>query len=516
MRKFYLTFMALMGMLTISAQPIPSTVANPGGKGNLPQIPVIAPARANEFTGLDLETVGYDSWIVNGNYRVVAHLSFPIIATYEGEYYTVQYRATGSAEWSHIMDGDNPVHYDGYTVGITPYLYGKTDYRLVIHGGPMDGYVSNIVTATPPPLLSRYTGWSEDPSIEHCMVDIPVGEEFTVSVSSHIDGSDYSYSTEDEVFTYKWYRRNPNNWDMEEIPGATERIYTPTLNDVGYQLVIEVAGDGEHTGFTLRHPLHGVVCVPVQASLSYVGPDGFILATDYVIPNPQEMFVRSETWVDDPAEFNPECISVRNPGEYVFSIPENQFDYCIYELSNPGYYLTFYYEEMEWYREVQIMCDRYKGILGVKATLAGNNVPTTIDVIGLNIEGEWTVVASKPFEAADEWVMFDQDWENETDERLFYGFYYVKARATQTTKETYYPSAGNMETAMPVLITSDNSWDAKYVEIAVQSISGVNTMSQPEAAIDEIWSVDGSLQAAPVPGVNIMRMSDGTVRKTLK
>ena len=73
-----------------------------------------------------------------------------------------------------------------------------------------------------------------------------------------------------------------------------------------------------------------------------------------------------------------------------------------------------------------------------------------------------------------------------------------------------------METAIPVLITSDNSWDAKYVEITVQSISGVNTMSQPEATIDEIWSVDGSLQAAPVPGVNIMRMSDGTVRKTLK
>lgn len=511
MRRIYLSIMALACTIALSAQPTPSEVTNPGSKGTLPNVPTIASARDNEFTGLELANVGYDTWIFNGYYNIIANLSFPMVEELEGDYYTVQYRNSSSGDWKYIMDGDNPAHYSERTVGITPSLYTKTDYRLVMHGGPLDGYVSNVVTATPPNgIKSRYTGWSESPTIEHCMVDIPVGEEFTVSATTHKDDNDYEYSTEDGYFTYQWYRRNPNNWDMEKIEGATDRIYTPTIDDVGYQLVIEVGGDNEHASFTLRHPLNGVVCVPVQASIAYIGTDGFVLNTDYVIPEPRKMFTRGMAWGEDPVAFDTSCVSVRKPGQYVFRIPEEDYQYCVYEMADPAYFLTFVYEQMGWYREAQVMGDRYKGILGVKAKLDGNTVPTTIDVIGKNIDDEWVVVASQAIDANTDTLLFEYDWDAGTDNRLFYGDYYVKARATDSSIETFYPDANTMESATLVNIGEENSWEPKIIEIGILP-TGVKSRYQSDATIESIWSVDGYQSASP--GLRIIRMSDGTTRK---
>lgn len=483
MKKNLLVLAMLLCTSLMNAQPIPSAVEVPGGKGQLPQASDIAPAREGEIPILTLSHVGFSPLIINGYVDIEANLSFPMVEEMGCEYYTAQYKAHGTTEWETMQSGGEPWHIGERTVGISPDIYYVTDYRLVLHGGEKDGLVSNTVTAKPLSMASRYTGWSESPSIEHCMVGVPIGESFSVSAETYKNGNITGYSTEEnpEVFTYQWYRRNPNNRDTEEIAGATNPIYTPTTEDLGYQLVIGVGGDKEHLDFSLYHPLHGVVCVPVQASVGYIGNDGFVLNTDYIIPEPQKMFVQGESWMEDAPVFDPNCISEVSPGRYMFRLPEEEYNYCIYELANPAYFLTFIYKDIwgdgeDWYREVQLMTDRYKGMLTVKPQLSGNAVSTIVDVIGKNIDGGWTVVASQEVNENGE-AVFEQDWENNTDTRVFLGDCYVKAHATDNTLETYYPSTPIWASASPVSIESDNAWDPKQVEINLQPVPAPMTGS---------------------------------------
>ena len=508
-KKLTLFVVALMGVLSMTAQNgwLPAEVSNPGYKGTLPEVAPLAPARTGELPILNLWHVGFDPYIINGRVHNQAELSFPFVSEAGCEYYTVRYRAHGSSTWNYIMDGDSRQHYSGSTIGISPSLSYVTDYQLELHGGEMDGYVSNIVTATPPTMYSRYRGWSEDPTIERALVGIPVGQQFSVSAETYQDGNITGYSTEEnpDYFTFQWYRRNPNNGDTEKIDGATDPVYTPTMADAGYQLIIGVGGDKVHLDFALYHPIYNVVCLPVQASVAYIGGDGFILNTDYVIPNPQESFVRGETWMEEPPVLDPSCISQRKPGQYVFRLSEEEFNYCTYALSNPAYYLTFYYEGMEWYREVQIMTDRYKMPLGVKAENAGRPVSTTIDVIGQNIDGEWNVVASRSTDEATEGVLYFQD--EYGDPLLLQKPYYLRANGTGSLKTTYYPNALTMSEAQTVFPDYDyDTWEPLVFTIDVQ---GEGSPDEGEDAWLLLWQTDGWIAAYHVNTHPRIKHQDG-------
>ena len=485
-KKFTLFLVAFMGVLAMHAQNgrTPQEVTEPGCKGALPELPAIAPAREGEIPILELSHVGYDTNYWNGGVYIAAHLSFPMVSEVGCEYYTVQHRRHGNTGWSTMMDGENPVQYGERTVGGTLIIGESTDYRLVLHGGEKDGYVSNAITATPPTFYSRYIGWTESPTIEHTMVGIPVGEQFNVTSRTYVEGETTDYTSEEhpDYFTYQWYRRNPNNWDMEKIEGATGAIYTPTTEDLGYQLVIGVGGDKVHCDFTLLHPLNGVVCVPVLASVSYIGNDGFVLNTEYVIPEPQKMFTRMEyDWMENPTFFDPSCVSQRAPGQYVFRTPMEDYNYRIFELANPAYFLTFYYEMMGWYREVQIMSDAYLGGMGVKVEKDGQPVQTTVDVIGQNIDGEWVTVATL---STDGNVVY-------TGDGIYKRPYYLKANATDATQETFYPSAPTMsqaETVMP-----GEMWSAP--EFTIEALGQDNPPVEGEDTWLLLWQKDGGIAA---------------------
>lgn len=507
MKKFYLLFIALMGTLSMNAQNgrLPAEVV-PGSKGALPEVAAIAPAREGELTILNLSDVGFDPFIVNGYTHNEANLSFPMVSEVGCEYYTVQYRNHGEGTWSTLKSGDDDWQLSERTVGVSPSIYGTTDYRLVLHGGEHDGYVSNIVTATAPIMYSRYKGWSESPTIDHCMLGRQIGEELSFSAETYKDGNTTQYTHEDGYFTYQWYRRNPNNYDMEKIAGATSITYTPTMEDVGYQLVIEVGGDKQHCDFTLRHPLYGVVCIPVQASIDYIGNDGFILNTDYVISDPQNMFVLGESWMEEPPTLDPSCISEVKPGQYMFRMSEEAFNYSVYELANPAYFLTFHYEMMGWYREVQIMGDRYKLPLGVKVEMNGNPVSTIVDAIAQNIDGEWVVVASKSTDDAVDGVLY---FEEEYMPLLYERPHYLKARATDATAETFYPSALSMKNAQTVVPNYGNVVTIEAKDI----VTSVAQLAAQPSATQRFFSADG--RQGRSRGLNLVRMSDGTVKKVI-
>ena len=94
-------------------------------------------------------------------------------------------------------------------------------------------------------------------------------KNFTFSVDAHdtSKGTMEEYTQDSEYMRFQWYRRNPYNYDMTAIAGATKLTYTPTLDDVGYELVLEISGDRDHCGFIFRKLLsgvyNGIVSVPV-------------------------------------------------------------------------------------------------------------------------------------------------------------------------------------------------------------------------------------------------------------
>jgi hypothetical protein len=163
---------------------------------------------------------------------------------------------------------------------------------------------------------------------------------------------------------------------------------------------------------------------------------------------------------------------------------------------------------MGWYREVQLMTDRYTGLLGVKAEKSGNPVSTIIDVIGQNIDGNWSVVASKSTEEAVEGVVYFQD-ENGSP-LLFQRPYYVMARATSSTANTYYPNVLTLENAQTVV--PGESWNANVVTIEVQNATSVDPITA-SSVTKQYFTIDG--RSGLSRGVNIMRTSDGKVRKVV-
>lgn len=457
-----------MTSLAVAAQQTPLKV-EPGTKGSLPEVQAPAPLEAGHFAGLELSYTGYDSWVVNGHYNLIATISFPLIETYGGEYYTAQYRAHGTDKWETISDDGTPVKYKDRTVGIpSPFYYATVDFRIIIHGGPMDGYVSNVVTAEMPSMLSRYTGWNEAEAF-NTVVGKEVGNTFDITTTTHMaDGKDVEYTSKDGYYTYQWYRRNPNNFDLTPIDGATSLTYTPTTADVGYQLLVEVRGDNKHCSFALRHAFGSVVVIPVQASFSYVGNDGFILDTDYDIPA-FEKEISLTGWNDEgeyTKKFPEGIVTERKPGQYAIHCNPEEYNYATMIFDNSAYLLTFVYDWGYWegetyvpnlqYREAQLMAERYKGPISVTAKMAGSTVPATVELLRPNIDGIMEVVESQTIEpgVADtiEFMAYVDD-------------YYFKARKTDGTLDTYFPSTTLWQEAKTE--RPSEFWEPKTVAIDV-------------------------------------------------
>jgi len=290
------------------------------------------------------------------------------------------------------------------------------------------------------------------------------------------------------VYNYAWFRVNPTTREETLIEGATGEEYTPTTEDIGYWLYCEISGDGEHCDFVYRYlpcSANPMVCLPIQASPGYFGVDGFVLNTDYALPSPEKnLYIQryeydEETWTSwEVTEVLGQRLSVRKPGQYVVRMSEDMYrDNMILlsdELSSKGYVLTFvyeheYYDEQLdeyvpslWYRECQLMADRYMAPLDVVPMASGRFVPTTIDIIGENIDGNLEVKASATLEdnSEEEVIHFD-------NVSNLVGCY-VKARRTEGTLDTYYPSTLLWNEATLVKPEYDEDWNTPCITIDVQ------------------------------------------------
>ncbi len=470
MRNLFTLIAAVLLTMSASAALTPVTIV-PGTKGQLPEFPQLEGPVAGQFAGLCLDYV-----VCSDGRGFNAVITFPYVYNVEsadGAYYTIQVRDEYSDGW---VDYINPFRGEGYPDQISGstwatgvYIASDTDIRLVLHGGAKDGWVSNAVGAKAPETRVITESRSE-PEISTSTIYPLVGMPLQYTCTMRVGETDYT--NENGNFTYQWYRRNPNNYAMHAISGATASNYTPTMEDVGYQLVIEVHGENS-TSFYFRIRGTEVVHMPVRVSLAYMGEDGFVLNSEYELPKPVGQNLKYEVieFIDDWQYVTKEktcediTIKERQPGQYAFYWPVlQQADGYLQALNNGfivgGLPVSLTYEAYGSdytgdYTEdnpkvkvfnSSVITSFTANSIQVTPTFNGERLNnSTVDIIGPNIDGELVVKASRTLteERVLNYLYFSSSYSNADELCVLYrdNGYYVRLNATEGTIGTYYNGA---------------------------------------------------------------------------
>ena len=456
--------MALFAISTAMAQHHAMWEIIPASKGSLPVPQEIPDPAEGRFPGLTLEEVDYNHHtgaIVNGYwmnldaYEPYMPVFYP--ETFGGDYYTLQYRTKSSGVWkTYTDDNGNPVQYSGRISALCPEISEDTDYRLKLHGGPMDGYLSNEVSAKMPTvnysvITRRYVSQpnfiTPGVKVEGAMIESEQQDR------GHLEDNRAKYNTlasfgyDSSCYRHQWYRRNPKTYDMEPIAGATELDYTPTVEDVGYELVDVTTGDDINISFYAASN-HGIVSVAIGAAIEYIGDDGFVLNTDYDIPEPEKNIILNRyddaTGTEIEAPFG-NALEKRKPGQYAIKMNAELYTYGQLMYADEGYNLAFVYKSPvnnedyteiigyePWYHFAMIEPYAFYRTLQIKPLLNGESFATSVDILGKNIDGKLVTVKTIAAEELSDGIMT-------TD--VYKGKYYVKALQTESTTDTYYPNA---------------------------------------------------------------------------
>ena len=346
-----------------------------------------------------------------------------------------------------------------------------------------------------------------------------VGQEVTRKFKIRVDGTDYTEA--DAGFSYQWYRRNPKNYAMTKISGATSKTYTPTMEDVGYELIGEVHGEG-NSSFYFCNRGSEVVHMPVHVSLSYAGEDGFVMNSEYELPKPlgeNLKYIRYSWEGDDETGHSVETemtladvnIVERQSGQYAFYWPVQLMDGSYLQSLNNGYTVgdlpislvseatgsnySGEYTDDNPYVTIFNSSVIYNCLASfyVYPTFNGERLNATVDVIGPNMDSELVLKTSKTLkpEYQISYVYLSTNISN-PDENICLLYmqngYYVRVKATEATADTYYNSTLLWSEATPIDLSGKSpkvTVETKPAFAALEgpgSITGsVNTTSEASA-----------------------------------
>ena len=289
-------------------------------------MPVVEQAEEGHFGGLHLKYIKLQSFQgVNWEYEV--YLEFPTPQSLGGEYYTIE-KSRYDGDWETITNDGTPFHATGGGA-FTPFYHGYV-FRLMLHGGDKDGWVSNEVTCNKPSIPTNI-GYQAGVTQSTFVGSVVYGSTITARVYHDInDLSDYTNYSDESVIVRTWYRRNPNTGAMTST-GYHDKSYTITIDDVGYEIVEVVEGDRETTDFYYEHTC-GIGMFPISCSAEFFY-DGFIVNSEYIIPNPQAFFGIYK-WNENTNAYGVQPFDASDfrelaPGRYAFIYPWD--NYCFGE-----------------------------------------------------------------------------------------------------------------------------------------------------------------------------------------
>ena len=463
-KMFILTIMSVLACSQLNAQLVDVV---PGSKGNLPAPPELQKAAEAHFGALCVRNVCLESEYMFSYYRyfLVAELQYPDASTFGGDSYTIQYHEAGSNEWKNV-----PKAYLYYThpvsVGKQSFTAAQIDiekeetkswpitFRLVLNGGPMDGYLSNEVVAERPFLANLRVGIGyTQPSFIYAgyRVASHTVDAWRVPDTSKGEKADKRWieiPRQNLTTSYRWYIRNPNTYEMTLIEGATDYRYTPTVDQVGYELISQIIGSYNNTTFKTTH-CEGLIMLPILASAEYQGKDGFILNTEYILPNPEKDFYMIDWLNEESGRKALPNIKTLKPGQYSvhMNLDEYMSNYLCYGES--PYILSMWSRHWDGYHEFAFIgAESFPIRINVQKD--GKDISlASVDIIGKDIEGKLSVLETISASAESDTITTD----------LLAGSYLFKAHATDGTMDTYYPDAAIWNEAKTIKLTSDKYWN---------------------------------------------------------
>lgn len=166
---------------------------------------------------------------------------FPTPESLGGDGYVLQTYDSSDFTWKQYEDVETSSA-SSNNFSIT--YWNDSKFRLMMVGGPFDGYTSNEIEVPVSSVQTYFSNWGMT------VTEPYVGQTYTgYAIAKRIsDGStiDASY------LTYQWYRVDPVTMDMKEIPGATNTQYTIQDDDAGYAILFRASGDGTKIGGALQ------------------------------------------------------------------------------------------------------------------------------------------------------------------------------------------------------------------------------------------------------------------------
>ena len=458
----------LLPIGVVQAQHTQPDPVIPGSKGPLPEMPTLEKAEDGHFGGLHLSHTTLSSFQgLNWSYDV--EFSFPSPQTFGGDSYTLQMNRDGA--------------WETYSESITGYsciasVTGRT-YRLVLHGGDKDGWVSNEVTVPviTIPSQKKYTEYNAN---QQTFVGSTLrGSSLTIYVYADISNlHSYTSYKDDASFVRTWYRRNPNTGKMT-YTGVSGLMYTVTSEDVGYEIVEVVEGDNKKTDFYYSLSM-GVGKFPVFSSAEYFY-EGIIVNTEYDIPNPETVFGfnvwNEESGGSEVQPFAPENFKVLAPGRYAIICPWERYGWeymystndmiGICENSGGSYISPLYL----W---------AAPGMLESKALQSGKEVEgAKINLLEKNIEGNMQYVYTSP--------------DGYLTAASYITLYAKAVNVGKGNLPTYYPNA--------LLWTDAQSFDAQEMYHSEEGPQSIDIEVRPNfAPLSGQCTIDGKVAGTiPVP-----------------
>ena len=251
----------------------------PGSGGTIPSFTPSIGA-VNTFGGLSIQRnhrwPSYNS--TTGHPEVDMH--FPTPESLGGTGYVLQHFDSASSTWKTYEDVQtSSATSDNFSVA----FFTTTTFRLLMMGGPLDGYTSNEIEVTTSPVNTYFSEWGMS------AVSSYVGEKFTGHATAKriSDGS----VVDARHFTYQWYRVDPITFEMEEILGANTTQYTTQDTDVGSAILFRATGDQKNIGGFVQvwapnfwGSVIKPILIPNKAFISDVTPNGFTLNLHKNVP----------------------------------------------------------------------------------------------------------------------------------------------------------------------------------------------------------------------------------------
>ena len=434
------------------AQQIPNPVT-PGVKGDLPTIP---PEPQDDGSAVPLLTLNrvYD-WPFDSNSHCI-YVKFSVYepTEIEADYYILQVLSDG--QWKDYLLDDEPCHIVTYSNAIQI----KSDYqalRLRIVGGSFDGQYSNAVTIQYPTIPTTYGYyWSNG----DCVVGTPLSAPFVEEVTAYTTDEGIRLINPEQYLRYKWYRRNPHNYALTLIEGATESVYTPTPNDVGYYIVGEVTGDGEHLDLAAYMTTQEIITLPIYCSTEYVGHDGIILNMEYILPDVSQLQLYYEEWADGySTTFVPlKSITSDYPGQYNLrcSLPLDR-DLSL-RLSYGGNSKMGFYSRYTTHQDYVMIRPFRINLEGaqwmITAQAVGAPASAEVEVLSINLDGELEVIST-----------FSVN-EDTVSTYLPAGSCYLRAKPSADFLQTYFPASAYWSGALAIYPDSyDHTTDVFCIKL---------------------------------------------------